>query len=103
MSRTARLLEIMISLRSRPRFTVAELATNFGVSRRTMICDLHALSEMCVSLVATPGPHGGYGLITDRQALPLSLTAEEAIGIVSSHDAFLRYAQSHSRPKVCRR
>ena len=94
MSRTARLLEIMISLRSRPRFTVAELATSFGVSRRTMLRDLHALSEMGVPLVATPGPHGGYGLITDRQALPLTLTAEEAIGIAISYDAFLRYAQS---------
>lgn len=94
MSRTARLLEILISLRGRPRFTVAELAMSFSVSRRTMIRDLHALSEMGVPLVATPGPHGGYGLITDRQALPLTLTAEEAIGIAISYDAFLRYAQS---------
>ncbi len=94
MSRTARLLEILISLRSRPRFTVAELATSFGVSRRTMLRDLHALSEMGVPLVATPGPHGGYGLITDRQALPLTLSAEEAIGIAISYEAFLRYVQS---------
>ncbi|HEY8599852.1 MAG TPA: WYL domain-containing protein [Thermomicrobiales bacterium] len=94
MSRTARLLEVMISLRDRPRFTVAELAAHFGVSRRTMLRDLHALSEMGVPLVATPGPHGGYGLISDRQALPLTLTAEEAIGIAISYDAFLRYAQS---------
>lgn len=94
MSRTARLLEILISLRSRPRFTVAELAASFGVSRRTMLRDLHALSEMGVPLVATPGPHGGYGLLTDRQALPLTLTAEEAIGIAISYGAFLRYAQS---------
>lgn len=94
MSRTARLLEILISLRSRPRFTVAELATSFGVSRRTMLRDLHALSEMGVPLVATPGPHGGYGLITDRQALPLTLAAEEAIGIAISYEAFLRYVQS---------
>lgn len=94
MSRTARLLEILISLRSRPRFTVAELAANFGVSRRTMLRDLHALSEMGVPLIATPGPHGGYALMTDRQALPLTLTAEEAIGITISYDAFLRYTQS---------
>lgn len=94
MSRTARLLEVLLALRARPRFTVAELAATFGVSRRTMLRDLHALSEMGVPLVATPGPHGGYGLIADHRALPLSLTVEEAIGIAISYDAFLRYAQS---------
>lgn len=94
MARTARLLDILITLRTRPRFTVAELMAIFGVSRRTMLRDLHALSEMGVPLLATPGPHGGYGLIADRCALPLTLTGDEAIGITLSYDAFLRYAQS---------
>jgi predicted DNA-binding transcriptional regulator YafY len=94
MSRTARLLEILITLRTRPRFTVEEMAEEFGVSRRTMLRDLHALSEMGVPLSATPGPGGGYSLITSRKLLPLSLTADEAIGIVLSYEAFLQYAES---------
>lgn len=94
MARTARLLEVLITLRTRPRFTVAELAEIFGVSRRTMLRDLHALSEIGVPLVATPGPHGGYGLIADRRALPLTLSSDEAIGITLSYDSFLQYAQS---------
>ena len=94
MSRTARLLEILITLRTRPRFTVQEMADEFGVSRRTMLRDLHALSEMGVPLAAAPGPHGGYSLITAGRMLPLSLTAEEGIGLVLSYEAFLQYVQS---------
>ena len=97
MARTARLLELMITLGTRPRFTVQELAAAFGVSRRTMLRDLHALSELGVPLVATPGPHGGYALASPfpgRRTLPLSLTADEAIGMILSYEAFLRYAES---------
>jgi predicted DNA-binding transcriptional regulator YafY len=93
-SRTARLLELLITLRTEPRFTVQELADEFGVSRRTMLRDLHALSEMGVPLAASPGPGGGYGLIVRKGLLPLSLTADEAIGIVLSYEAFLQYAAS---------
>lgn len=94
MSRAERLLEILITLRSRPRFTVKEMADEMGVSRRTMLRDLQALSEIGVPLQATPGPYGGYSLVTRSRLLPLSLTVEEAIGMVLSYEAFLRYAES---------
>lgn len=94
MSRTARLLEVLIRLRTAPRFTVQSLADEFGVSRRTMLRDLQALSEMGVPLAAIPGPGGGYGLIARKGLLPLSLTPDEAIGIVLSYEAFLQYAAS---------
>jgi predicted DNA-binding transcriptional regulator YafY len=94
MSRTPRLLEVLIKLQTRPSFTVQELAGELGVSRRTMLRDLHALSEMGVPLASAPGPHGGYTLIARRRLLPLSLTADEAIGMVLSYEAFLQYAQS---------
>jgi predicted DNA-binding transcriptional regulator YafY len=94
MSRTARLLEIMIKVQARPRFTVQQMAAEFGVSRRTMLRDLQALSSMGVPLFATPGPHGGYGLLPSRRLLPLSLTIDEAVGVLLSYEAFLEYAQS---------
>jgi predicted DNA-binding transcriptional regulator YafY len=94
MSRTARLLEILISLQTSPRVTAATLAAEHGVSRRTMLRDLHALSEMGLPLAAAPGPHGGYSLMRDRRLLPLSLAPDEAIGIVLSYEAFLQYATS---------
>jgi predicted DNA-binding transcriptional regulator YafY len=94
MSRAARLLELMTLLQQRPAFTVAELAEAMMVSRRTMLRDLHALSEMGVPLAARPGPGGGYSLITGRRVLPLSLTVEEAVGVILSYEAFLAQTQS---------
>jgi predicted DNA-binding transcriptional regulator YafY len=94
MSRSERLLEILITLQTKPRFTVQELADEFAVSRRTMLRDLHALSAMGVPLAATPGPYGGYSLIAHRRLFPLSLSADEAIGIVLSYEALLQYADS---------
>ena len=94
MSRSTRLLELLIVLQTATRFTVADMAANFAVSRRTMLRDLQALSEMGVPLAASPGPGGGYTLIRDRNLLPLSLTAEEAIGIVLSYEAFQQHTQS---------
>lgn len=94
MSRAARLLELMTLLQRRPSFTVDELAGEMAVSRRTMLRDLHALSEMGVPLAARPGPGGGYSLITGRRVLPLSLTVEEAVGVILSYEAFLAQTQS---------
>lgn len=94
MARTQRLFEILITLQTKPRFTVKALADEFGVSRRTMLRDLHTLSELGVPLAATPGPYGGYSLINKRRLFPLSLSVDEAIGIVLSYEALLQYAQS---------
>jgi predicted DNA-binding transcriptional regulator YafY len=88
------LLELMIAVRTRPRFTVDEMAAEFAVSRRTMLRDLHALSEMGVPLAATPGPGGGYSLIANARMPPLSLTVDEAIGIVISYESFVQYADT---------
>ena len=94
MSRTARLLELLIKVQAKPRFTVGEIAEEFAVSRRTMLRDLQALSAMGVPLTATPGPGGGYMLLQRRRLLPLALTLEEALGIVLSYESFLHYLQT---------
>jgi predicted DNA-binding transcriptional regulator YafY len=36
-SRTARLLELLVRVQTKPRFTAKELAEELGVSRRTML------------------------------------------------------------------
>lgn len=94
MSRTERLLELLIKIQAKPRFTVGEIAEEFGVSRRTMLRDLQALSAMGVPLTATPGPGGGYMLIQRRRLLPLALTLEEALSMVLSYESFLHYLQT---------
>ena len=93
-SRTARLLELLIRVQTRPRFTAAELAEEFGVSRRTMLRDLGALSEMGVPLRSTPGPGGGYSLPRGGRRLSPSLTVDEALALIVSYEALLRYSES---------
>jgi predicted DNA-binding transcriptional regulator YafY len=96
-SRSARLLELLIRVQTKPRFTAAELAEEFGVSRRTMLRDLGALSEMGVPLRSTPGPGGGYSLPRGGRRLSPSLTVDEALGLIVSYEAFLRYSVSPFR------
>jgi predicted DNA-binding transcriptional regulator YafY len=91
LSRTARLLELMVRVQSKPRFTAAELAGEFEVSRRTILRDLQTLSEMGVPLRSTPGPGGGYSLPRGGRRLSPSLTVDEALGLIVSYEALLRY------------
>ena len=93
-ARATRLLELLIRLRAAPSVTAQELADHFEVSRRTMLRDLRALTDLGVPLVATPGPGGGYAMARDQRLVPLALTAGEALGLLMSYEAFLRYAQS---------
>ena len=93
-ARATRLLELLIRLRATPSVTAQELADHFEVSRRTMLRDLRALTDLGVPLVATPGPGGGYALARDQRLVPLALTVGEALGLLMSYEAFLRYAQS---------
>ncbi len=94
MSRTERLLELLIKVQSTPRFTAEQMAMEFGVSRRTMLRDLQALSEMGIPLASRPGPYGGYEVISRGRTLALSLTADEALGMIVSYEAFLQYTAS---------
>jgi predicted DNA-binding transcriptional regulator YafY len=85
------LLELLIRVQTKPRFTAAELAEEFGVSRRTMLRDLGALSAMGVPLRSTPGPGGGYSLPRGGRRLSPSLTVDEALALIASYEALLRY------------
>ena len=99
MARAARLLNMLIRLRAAPRLTAQELADEFGVSRRTMQRDLQALTELGVRLAAVPGPGGGYTLARDQRLAPLTLTSDEALGVLLSYDAFACYAQPPFAPE----
>lgn len=93
MARAARLLEMLIRLRSAPRLTARELADEFEVSRRTMQRDLRVLADLGVRIAAAPGPGGGYSLARDQRLAPLALTVDEALGVLLSYDAFLGRTQ----------
>ncbi|MET3290207.1 UNVERIFIED_CONTAM: putative DNA-binding transcriptional regulator YafY [Brevibacillus sp. OAP136] len=91
MKRTGRLLELLSLLNSKKTFTVKELADTFSVSHRTMLRDLHLLSESGVPLQATPGPGGGYSLLRKHTLPPVTFTLEEAVALIISYESFLHY------------
>jgi predicted DNA-binding transcriptional regulator YafY len=77
MNRIDRLTAIVLLLQGRKR-TAGELAARFELSRRTILRDMQALSEMGVPIVAEAGPEGGYSLPPDYSLPPLALTLHEA-------------------------
>jgi predicted DNA-binding transcriptional regulator YafY len=72
-----RLTAILLLLQDKPR-TSEEIARHFEVSKRTILRDIQALSEMGVPVIAREGVGGGYSLPADYGVAPLPLTAREA-------------------------
>ncbi len=91
MRRSERLMALVLAIEGRPAATVAELAEVLGVSRRTMLRDLQALSALGVPLASRPGPHGGYQLVRDRVLPPVSFTVDEATALFFALQAFEDY------------
>ena len=77
MTRTDRLTGIILALQG-GRHTAAQLAARFEVSRRTILRDVDALSQIGVPVVALPGPGGGLALADGYWLPPLHLSAAEA-------------------------
>lgn len=81
MNRVERLTGILLALQG-GRFTADQLAVRFELSRRTILRDMDALSQMGVPIVAIAGPGGGYRLPDDFWLAPLNLRLEEATAIL---------------------
>jgi predicted DNA-binding transcriptional regulator YafY len=77
MTRNERLTGILLALQG-GRKSAALLAARFEVSRRTILRDIDALSQLGVPVVALPGSGGGYELSDGFWLPPLQLVAEEA-------------------------
>ncbi|WP_160032680.1 helix-turn-helix transcriptional regulator [Paenibacillus sp. An7] len=93
MSKSKRLLELMLTVNQKRAFTVGELAGEFGVSKRTILRDLQELSELGVPLYSEVGPHGGYRMLQDRMLPPIAFSVEESVAIFFAVHA-LRYYNS---------
>jgi predicted transcriptional regulator YdeE len=70
MAKSKRLIDLMIKLNSKKRYTVQELADEFGVSYRTMWRYLQELSAMGMSLYSESGIYGGYQVLNEKK-IPL--------------------------------
>ncbi|MFM1726265.1 WYL domain-containing protein [Rhodococcus sp. PAM 2766] len=74
--------------RSGPRGCTAErLATEFGVSVRTVKRDLTALENSGAPIWSRPGPGGGYGLVARSTLPPVSLTPAQAVALLTAVSA----------------
>lgn len=92
MSKSKRLLELMMTVNRKRKFTALELAEQFQVSKRTILRDLQELSELGVPLYSEVGPHGGYQVLRERILPPIAFTEEEAIAIFFASHALRHYA-----------
>jgi predicted DNA-binding transcriptional regulator YafY len=81
MSKSKRLVELIMSVNSRRKFTVQELADEFGVSYRTILRDLGELEEIGIPLYSEVGVGGGYRVLNERLLPPISFTESEAISM----------------------
>lgn len=81
MAKSKRLVELIMSVNSKKKFTVQELADEFDVSYRTILRDLGELEEIGIPLYSEVGIGGGYRILNDRILPPISFTESEAVSL----------------------
>lgn len=91
MPKSKRLLDLMMTVNRKRKFTVRELAEEFQVSSRTILRDLQELGELGVPLYSEVGPHGGYQVLKERILPPIAFTEEEAVAIFFASHALRHY------------
>ncbi|MEK3883012.1 YafY family protein [Paenibacillus sp. PL2-23] len=81
MNKTQRLVELLLTMNSRQKLTLKELAERFGVSKRTVLRDMNELSALGVPLYAEQGAHGGYRILRERSLPAITFTEQEAVAL----------------------
>lgn len=81
MTRAHRILDLLDLLRSSDLRTVADIADELDVSRRTILRDLETLRERGWPILAEPGPGGGVYLERDRGAAAVHLNLDEMVSL----------------------
>ncbi|WP_408010008.1 helix-turn-helix transcriptional regulator [Pseudalkalibacillus sp. A8] len=91
MNKSQRLIEILMTINSRKKFTIRELTEQFQVSKRTILRDLQELSELGVPLYSEFGIHGGYRLLNDCMLPPIYFTEKEAAALFFVSESLRNY------------
>jgi len=81
MPRAERLLALSDLLRGREATTIADLAAELGVSRRTLLRDLASLRERGMPISGEAGPGGGVRLEGERGLAAVHLSLSEIVAI----------------------
>lgn len=79
--RADRLLELLALLRRHERISARDLADRLGVSRRTVLRDLDALSASGVPVYAEHGRNGGFSMLPGYRPEAAGLTDGEAAAL----------------------
>jgi predicted DNA-binding transcriptional regulator YafY len=80
-SSSARLLELLSLLQTRPHWNASELAGRLGITERTVRRDVARLRELGYPVVADAGRAGGYQLGRGGAMPPLLLTDDESVAV----------------------
>lgn len=91
MKRMDRMMAIVLALQHQTE-TAQSLADKLEVSKRTILRDVQALSEIGVPIYATSGPGGGYRLMEGYRLPPLQLDTEEALVLLLALDGMTKYS-----------
>jgi predicted DNA-binding transcriptional regulator YafY len=81
MPRAERILLLTDMLRGRETTTVSDLATELGVSRRTLLRDLASLRDRGMPISGEAGPGGGVRLDGDRSQSAVHLSVTEVVAL----------------------
>ncbi|EON34761.1 putative transcriptional regulator [Gordonia terrae C-6] len=81
--RAERLIALLMLLKKHERVTAAELAAELGVSERTVLRDIDALSLSGVPVYAERGRHGGFALLPGYRTDLTGLTVDEATSLLA--------------------
>ncbi|WDF02250.1 helix-turn-helix transcriptional regulator [Shouchella hunanensis] len=84
MSKSTRLIELLLYINKRHKFTARELAQEFNVSYRTILRDLDELSGLGLPFYSEVGHGGGYYVIAEKMLPPLFLKETEAMALYFS-------------------
>jgi predicted DNA-binding transcriptional regulator YafY len=80
-SSSARLLELLSLLQTRPHWNAPELAERLGITERTVRRDVTRLRQLGYPVVADAGRAGGYQLGRGGALPPLLLTDDESVAV----------------------
>lgn len=79
MKRSERLNKMLRFINRKQRFTLADLMTEFQISKRTALRDIQSLEEIGAPIYAQYGRHGGYVLLNPMQLPALPFTFRELV------------------------
>lgn len=81
MSKAKRLLDILMFVTAKRKFTAQEIADEFHISIRTVHRYINDLCDMGLPIYAEQGRNGGFTVLTSRLLPPILFTEEEAVSI----------------------